>query len=327
MGRIRLTLGRYVSTFLTILSVFFLVGCKKDKIQEMEDLKVNKQAYLLENIRLEKESHIKFVSEISEQKKEYFDEKINQFIEDYDSFGMVNILRRRVFKTNEENVKEISQSMHLAFNLLDYQEFEQKKINEYLDRLQLNRRQFELGEKEFYTEQEVLDWRNGTVLQNIKMGANQMVNNIEEDATNEILNLVLIVWDFVAIVLFILSLVFGISSFVVPQPFSIAGSIFSFFLGFILLFYTEGKREAIIRESLKDVVSNEFVFKESNALLIGLNKNTEFYYNSGQEVDPMQVRLIMDEDLSNDDSIYIEDSQSLEVEEMEYIEVIENDVK
>lgn len=88
----------------------------------------------------------------------------------------------------------------------------------------------------------------------------------------------------------------------------------------------------MIKESIITFISDDIIFKEGNALLSGLNKNTELYYMSGGEVSSLEVKKIMDEDQDHfEDQDYFEEEEILNnylenfIESNEPNEEIKND--
>lgn len=222
---------------------------------------------------LEQQNHEKFIENFEAEKEKYFEEKIEGFLDSYDSFGLINVLKRKWFRSDEANKTEIETHLKLIFNPIDYQRFEEKQVNDYLSTLKKNREQFEV----FQGNEANGQWRANISKFHFYDNFTENISaNLEGSFKEQILLYALESIDWILLVLFVLSIIGGASVFFIGLPWEI--EVVLLVLTFVFSYVFENKRENKIAENIMNTIKEEIISKPNEVLLKQLNTNTKNYY-------------------------------------------------
>lgn len=220
---------------------------------------------------LEQQNHEKFIENFEAEKEKYFEEKIEGFLDSYDSFGFFNVLKRKWFRSDEANKTEIETHLKLVFNPIDYQRFEEKQVNDYLSTLKKNREQFEV----FQGNEANGQWRaNISKFHFYDNFTENISTNLEGAFFEQILLLTLDFIDWLPLICILL----GISWSFIDLSSGIIATIVLIILSIGLSYYFEGRRENKIAENIMNTIKDEIISKPNEVLLKQLNTNTKNYY-------------------------------------------------
>lgn len=256
----------------SLLCLITLISCNEEKDRQVLNFDFPKKEMEIDklvayNTDLEQQNHEKFIIQFEKDKEEYFDDKVDKFLESYDSFDFINIQNRKWFKSETAIQSEIDTHLKLVFNPIDYQKFEEKKVNEYLDLLKENRKQFEI----FQGNETNRQWQtNVTEFNFYDRFSENVLKNLEGAFYEQVLLFALEIIDWLPFILFLL----GVGSIKINPKMGIILLIISL----ILPFYFEGRRKNRIKGNIMNTIKAEIISTENETLLKQLNTNTKNYY-------------------------------------------------
>lgn len=257
----------------SLLCLITLISCNEEKDRQVLNFDFPKKEMEIDklvayNTDLEQQNHEKFITQFEKDKEEYFDDKVDKFLESYDSFDFINIQNRKWFKSETAIQSEIDTHLKLVFNPIDYQKFEEKKVNEYLDLLKENRKQFEI----FQGNETNRQWQtNVTEFNFYDRFSENVLKNLEGAFYEQVLLFALEFIDWLPLIL----LFFGIGCSIKIHR---GVGIFLIIISLILLFCFEGRRESRIKENIMNTIKTEIISTKNETLLKQLNTNTKNYY-------------------------------------------------
>lgn len=261
----------------TFICLIILISCNKEDHKQSLNLDFPKKEMEIEkliayNVNLEHQNHEKFISQFEKDKEEFFDNKVEIFLESYDSFGFFNVINRKFFKSETAIESEVDSHLKLVFNPIDYQKFEEKKVNEYLELLKQNRKQFEIYQGNEINRQ----WStNITDFNFYEQFSENVIKNLEGAFNEQILLYVFDGIDWVLLIFLILTIA-GVPLVVRGLPWYV--EIGLLIITIILSFVFENIRENRIKENIMETIKAKIISSENETLLNQLKTNTKNYY-------------------------------------------------
>lgn len=261
----------------TFLCLIILISCSKEEHKQSLNLDFPKKEMEIEkliayNVNLEEQNHEKFILQFNKDKEDFFEKKVERFLDSYDSFGIFNVINRKFFKSEIAIQSEIDSHLKLIFNPIDYQKFEEKKVNEYLVLLRENRKQFASYKGNIRSN----NWSANSIKFDFYDAFSESVTkNLEGAFKEQVLLYVLDGIDWILIALVLLSLI-GVPLVVSGLPWYIEVGLI--IITIILSFVFENIRENRIKENIMNTIKTKIISTENETLLNQLNTNTKDYY-------------------------------------------------
>lgn len=269
-------MNKVIFIFITIL----LFSCKdNNRTFDLLEKEISKSEVNIEDLRAsvivaEKSKNEKFVLYLNKEKELFFENKVDVFFDKYESFYLLNVLKRKFINSEETNNKEIDRAFNYAFEPIDYRRLQEDLINKYLDTLNISRQNYLLKNgKEFNK------WNSEKVTFKVKEDVSIIVNkNLEGHFSEQILMYTLELIDIIEIILVIFS---SLSIFSFLKGFNGFNGKITVILILISIIFTilfEVKRENKISDEILNHIREEHIINQSETILNYLNENTDKYY-------------------------------------------------
>lgn len=261
----------------TIFCLMTLISCGKEKEKKSLNLDFPKKEMeignlIKYNVNLELQNHEKFIFEYQKDKEKYFENKVDRFLESYDSFGIFNVINRKFFKSETAIQSEIDSHLKLTFNPIDYQRFEEKQVNDYLSLLEKKRKEFDIFKG---TTSNIKYEANIIKFNFYENFADNVSRNLDGAFKEQVLLYVLDSIDWILIALVVLSVI-GVPLVVSGLPWYIEVGLI--LITIILSYVFENIRENRIKENIMNTIKTKIISTENEKLLNQLDTNTKDYY-------------------------------------------------